>query len=204
MVQSRHILILILSMAAVACSKATPTFDLADEDSIPMPKFSGSTTKNITATSSGLTFQISGQCDPKIRALVALPVGVVTGFSTVGDYTVSSPTVNCSSAGTFSFELKSLSSLGFSGFTEGKVFEIQLKASTSAGYSKASKIMITYSLGGNKSIWLAAGGVHGGAIRATDSVVKADLTVNFTNSSNGSGPYPTDGTTTARFGAAAR
>lgn len=221
MVQVRRFLILIFASSVLACSKTTPTFDLLDESAIPQPKFSGSTTKNLTASSTTVTFTISGECDSKISALQARPVGVANAFSSVGDFTVAAPTINCSSGGTFTLQLKSLTDLGFSPLTEGSVYEIQLKGMTSAGLSRASTIRITYSRGGNTSIWLAAGGLHGNksgsannadkAFTATDGTISADLHLSFKNTTRTptafpapGGHYSTDGSVTARFGAASR
>lgn len=163
-----RILILILSVGAFGCTKATPTFELSDEGAIPQPKFSGSTTKTIKVNSPHSTFTVSGECDHKIRTIKGMLVSVTASYGAVSDLTVTAPSVNCSSTGTFSFQFKSLTDLGFSPIQEGRTYEIQLKGSTSAGMSRASKILITYDTGsGNKNIWIAGGGVPGSADSAS-------------------------------------
>lgn len=208
MIQSRF-LILVLALSAVACSKATPEFDVLDESAIPQPKFSGSTVKNVTVSSSTSTIAISGECDSKIKSIVARAVGLSSGFSALSDLTATAPTVACSNAGTFSFDLKSLSALGYSGFYDGKTFEIQLKGMTSSGLSRASSIIITYSTGaGNRDIWIAGGGIHGGgdsAFTATSAAIKAEIFVNHLSSrAPASGDYPKNTSIELRTGAGAR
>src|SRR5437868_5693491 len=111
-----RLLILILPFFVVGCSKTTPTFELTDEGAIPMPKFSGVTTKNITVSDATVTISVSGECDHKISSIKGMAVGIATAFSAVSDITASTPTVNCSSNGTFTLVFKSLTDLGFSGF----------------------------------------------------------------------------------------
>jgi hypothetical protein len=187
--QIRKALILFMAASAVACSKAKTDFELLDQDAIPQPKFSGQTVKNLTASSGSATFNISGECDPKIKSLKARPSPIVSTYASVSDYTVSAPTVNCSSSGTFSFELKSLTALGFTPLVEGHTYEIQLTGMTSAGLSRPSYIRITYQSGaGNRNIWLAAGGIHNAAasglgadaaMTASGGAFKAQVSINY-------------------------
>jgi hypothetical protein len=183
----RHkILILILSTITLGCSKGTPEFALLDQNVIPQPKFSGLTTKNISSSSDSETYQISGECDPKIRSLSAMPVNVVSSFSTIDSYTVSNATVNCASTGTFSFELKSLTALGYT-VSQNTTYEIQLRGLTSAGNSNPSYIRIRYTNPvGAPRLTLAGGGVHSASTlvgRRISSVnFNADVTMNYLHS----------------------
>ncbi len=163
MVQSR-ILILICTISALGCTKATPEFELLDQNSIPQPKFSGSTVKNITTSTDTATFAITGECDPKIQSLSALAVGLTTSFDSIDTLTVNPATVACSSAGTFAFELKSLSGIGYTAVLD-TTYEVQLRSVTSAGTSNPSTIRILYESAmvpaGAPRLRLAGGGIHG-------------------------------------------
>lgn len=190
-----RILILGFFSFGLACTKATPEFEQLDPNSIPQPKFSGATTKTVTVGSSASPVgTINGECDPKIKSIEAMIVGVATGFS--GDLTpvASSSTVSCSSVGTFTLQIKSLSDLGFSPLVLGNTYEIQLKGMTSAGLSRASSIYIQYmSSLGNPNIRVTGGGIHGGAIRATDGTYQAEIQVqNVTKSTAGASSISTD------------
>lgn len=86
---------------------------------------------------------------------------------------VSGISTTCAQDGKFSFELKSLSALGFS-VSEGAVFEIQLRAETSAGSSKPSSIKVLYTAGagGTRPMLITSGGsesalVTGGSLSAS-------------------------------------
>lgn len=194
-----RVLILGQFLFALACTKATPEFELLDQNAIPQPKFNGATVKNLTTSSSALTFAITGECDQKIRSIQAKAVNATASFAALDSVANSSPTVQCSSNGTFSFTLKSLTGLGFASLTLGNTYEVQLVGMTSAGLSRPSSIYISYSNGtGNPNLKITAGGIHGGgdnAFMATDGTAfKAELHVGFTSKSDpGAGNMPTDG-----------
>lgn len=157
---------LIVGLFLAGCTKANPTFDLLDADAIPQPKFNGSTVKMIASNSASDTYAISGQCDPKISSITGLVVGVQSAFDSLSTLSTSGATIQCSSNGTFSFDLKSLTDLGFT-VTADSTYEIQLRAVTSAGTSKPSYIRITYSTGhGGPRIQIAGGGITGSADQA--------------------------------------
>ena len=184
----------------LACTKATPEFDLLDPNAIPQPKFDGATVKHLTTGSGALTFSITGECDPKIKSIQAKAINASAMFSALDSVATSLPTVNCSSNGTFSFTLKSLTGLGYSPLTLGNTYEIQFKGLTSAGLSNPSSIYILYSNGvGNPHMRLAGGGVHGGGQNASRAVgigFQADLHVNYIAKPDpGAGNMPTDGST---------
>lgn len=205
MVQSRWILILVL-FGALGCSKATPTFDLLDEGAIPMPRFNGATVKNLSATSGSQEFTINGECDRKITSIKAQVAGVTTTFTSLSDFSVTAPVIACSSTGTFTFKLKSLSALGFTNLTDGTRYEVRLRGMTSSGLSRASVIYITYGTGlGNKHIRIAGGGVHGGgddASRAQDATFKAEISVSHTAKQDPlTSAYPAGGGFILRTGA---
>lgn len=207
--QLRKTLVLFMAVSTMACSKAKTEFELSDQDAIPQPKFSGQTVKNLTATSGSVTFSISGECDPKIRSLKAKATSLVSSYVSVSDYAVTAPTVNCSSGGTFSFQLKSLSALGFSPLVENQTYEIQLTGMTSAGMSRPSYIRIIYSSGaGNRNIWLAGGGIHNAAtsgnnadsaMTASGGSFKAEVSINFL--AKDPTAYPAGGSFKARVSA---
>jgi hypothetical protein len=129
-----------------------------NEDAIPRPKFSGSTTKNLATSDSSATFGIQGECDPKIRSILGSATGTNATFDSLSSLAVSGVTVTCATDGKFSFTLKSLSDLGFT-VTEGETYEVQLRAETSGGTSKPSYIRIFYgaSAGGQRPILITSG-----------------------------------------------
>lgn len=187
-----RILILGFLSFGLACTKATPEFEQLDPNSIPQPKFNGATAKTVTIGSSASPVgTINGECDPKIKSIQAMIVGVATGFS--GDLSpiATSSTVSCTSAGTFTLQIKSLSDLGFSPLVLGHTYEIQLKGMTSAGLSRASSIYIQYmSSLGNPNIRVTGGGIHGGALRATDGTYQAEIQLSIV----GTASISSDGT----------
>ncbi|MCB9072249.1 MAG: hypothetical protein H6623_01410 [Bdellovibrionaceae bacterium] len=154
-------LILVL-FSALSCSKVNPDFDTIDSDKIPQPLFLGSSVKQIYTASDSITFDINGECDPKISNLKGSATGSSTTISSVRDLSVSDIKMNCTSNKKFSFELKSLAALGYT-VSENAVYEIQLVGVTSAGDSKPSKIIITYSsaLGGKRNTVVTSGGTGG-------------------------------------------
>lgn len=162
---ARFCIILIAALAASACTKANPDLDQLGDDNIPRPLFNGSTTKEITTGSSSATFQISGECDVKIRSIIGMAVGVagapltLASIPDVSSLATNGASVKCAEDGTFSFELKSLSALGYT-VAEGTTYEILLRSSTRAGISKPSKILVTYSTasGGKRPIMITSGG----------------------------------------------
>jgi hypothetical protein len=178
MVQLR-ILILIMAASALACSKATPQFDLLDPNAIPQPKFSGATVKSINSSSDTDTYAITGECDPKIQSITAMAVGVASSFASLDSVAASAPTVACSSSGTFSFSLKSLVTLGYS-VAEGTTYEIQLKGFTSAGLSNPSYIRIRYaSPVSAPRLMISGGGVHSTPTNEGRRLSSMSMTPNF-------------------------
>lgn len=171
-----------------------------------MPKFSGATVKNLSTTSTARTFNIQGECDRKITGLKAQAVGVTSTFSAVSELSVGTPVIQCSSQGTFSFELKSLNALGFTSINDGDRFEIRLRATTSSGLSRASLIYITYGSGmGNKHIRIAGGGIHGGgnaASRAQNGQFQVEISVSHSAKQDPlTSVYPSDASFILRTGA---
>lgn len=197
-----RILILGIWISGVACTKAEPEFEALDPNSIPQPKFSGLTVKYLTTGSGALTFNISGECDPKIKSIAAAAVNGSATFSALDSVANSAPTVTCAANGTFSFQMKSLNALGFAPLVLGQTYEVQLKGMTSAGPSRASSIYILYSNGvGNPNIRVTGGGIHGGGANAGAATDGATYSVQSIRVSPvsltvpGPGAIPTDGTT---------
>lgn len=159
MVQFRHFLILVISFLAAACTKANPEFALLDGN-LPQPKFNGSTTKTIHTTSDSDTFNIAGECDPKIKSLTMKPVGLSAVFAPADIFTVTPATVNCASNGAFTFELKSISGLGY--ISAGPDYEIQVRGVTVLGEGPSSFIRIHFSNPvAAPRLLMSGGGVHG-------------------------------------------
>ena len=160
----------------MACTQATTDFEVLNEDSIPRPQFSGATTKSLQTSSDALTFQINGECDPKVRNIIGSAVGTASTFSNISALTVSGINVTCSTDRKFSFELKSLASLGYT-VSEGSVYEIQLRSETSGGTSKPSFIRIRYTsaMGGTRPTLITSGGT--GSTLATGSGISASVRV---------------------------
>jgi hypothetical protein len=176
-----RIALLCLSLIiASGCTKATPEFETLNEDSIPWPTFNGQKTKNIVTGDAAETFVINGECNSKIRDLTGIAVGTTSSFSAVDALAVSGISVTCSSDGKFSFTLKSLTDLGYTP-TEGTVYEIQLRGSTTAGMSKASSIKILYSTsaGSTRPIRVASGAVIGGGdtVQASGASFKGEFRI---------------------------
>lgn len=196
-----RILVLGFSILAVACTKATPEFDLLDVNAIPQPKFNGTTVKQISTSSTSSTFLINGECDPKISAISGLAVGVNSSFSDLNSLATSAATVSCTSSGTFSFEMKSLTGLGFTP-VQGQTYEVQLRGQTVAGQSNPSYIRITYTVGnGGPRILISGGGIHGGgsdAHAASGGTYKAVVRVN--NYANNTGSLTSDAMSTKSGG----
>lgn len=161
----------------MACTQATPDFEVLSEDSIPRPKFAGSTTKTLQTFSDSVTFQINGECDPKVRNIIGTAVGTATTFSNMNSLTVAGLNVTCSTDKKFSFELKSLSALGYTA-TEGRVYEIQLRSETSGGTSKPSYIRILYTsaAGGIRPTLITSGGT-GSTLASHASGISASVRV---------------------------
>lgn len=148
-------------LSALGCTKGVPGFELLDVESIPQPLFdNGSTSKTLQSATGAETPQIDGTCDGKIRAITAQAMDIDTLPGFLDNVTVSPASVTCSSNGKFSFQLKSLTGLGYA-LTEGKTYEIQFRSVTSAGASRASTLKIRYSTeagSGSKRIHLTQGG----------------------------------------------
>ncbi len=178
----RDCLILGFLLVTAACTEGTPNFVTLDEDMIPRPKFSGAFVRTLQTYSDALTFQINGECDPKIRRLTGTAVGTSTTFANIDALTVSGISVSCSADQKFSFELKSLAALGYT-VSEGTVYEIQLRGETSAGSSKPSFIRILYSAasGGVVPTLITAGGTGGHLAIGTSGV---SASVRITNKMN--------------------
>lgn len=185
-------LILIPFAASISCTKATPTFALLDVNNIPQPMFAGSTSKTIVATKEDTTFAIQGECDPKIRDIMGQALGATGAFGNMKAIAKSTVTVACASTGKFSFELKSLQSLGYKA-QDGETYEIELRADTSAGVSNPSYIRITYNpaQGGYRPVLLTGGSTFG----ATGGTFSADVRVSAKES-----PVATGGAFSAKVG----
>lgn len=139
----RRLLLLLLASLLVGCTKGTTEFTTLDSSNLPQPLFNGAMSTSLSATSDATTFSISGQCDSKIRSIQAQIIGVGDTQTDLNHVATSSPTVTCTSNGTFSFTLKSLADLGFT-VAENQTYEVQLRGDTSVGLSNASTIMIKF------------------------------------------------------------
>jgi hypothetical protein len=173
----RSRLILGIFLFSAACTKATPDFEVLDEDRVPRPKFAGSYTKSLQTFSDSATYQINGECDPKVRSITGSAVGSVSASAwDINGITVSGINLTCSQDGKFSFELKSLASLGYAP-TEGTVYEIQLKSETSGGTSKPSsiKILFTSGAGGTRPVLVTSGGT--GAVLPSNGSLSSSVRV---------------------------
>lgn len=163
-VKSRALLygVFLLSMG---CTKGVPDFSTLDESSVPQPLFSGSTTKVILVGSANALIPVSGECDPKITDLLAIPVGVASP-SSLSSYVTGAITVACSSTGTFSFTLSSLSAIGFS-IVDNSIYEIQLRGVTSGGISRASTIRLSFAqVGKPQRVYITSGSNESNAVGA--------------------------------------
>jgi len=179
----KYCLILGSLVMSMACTKATPDFEVLNEDSVPQPQFSGSTTKTLQTSSDSVTFQINGECDAKVRNITGSAVGTASTFSNMNSLTAAGLSVTCSMDKKFSFELKSLAALGYT-VAEGQVYEIQLRSETSGGTSKPSYIRILYTsaAGGVHPILITSGGT--GSTLATDVGSGISASVRVTNKMN--------------------
>lgn len=187
MMVSRVRLILGISLFSVACTKATPDFEAIGGDKIPRPKFAGTYLKSIQTYSDTLTFQINGECDSRVRSITGIAVGSVSASAwSTTSVAVSGINATCAQDGKFTFELKSLSALGFTA-TEGAVFEIQLRSETAAGSSNPSSIKVLYTsaAGGSRPVLVTSGGT--GATLASGGTLTASVRItNKINRSPGS------------------
>jgi hypothetical protein len=191
-------LILASCLSLMACSKGgAPELSVIDSRSIPWPTFSGSNQYNIATHSDKTTFHISGQCDPKITSIVGKAVGPGSAWD-MAAIAVSNADIRCAVDGTFSFDLKSLSDLGFTAVANG-TYDVQICGVTSAGLSQPSTIRIT-TLPGRNPVSVNAGST--GKQMVTDGIVgglSAQLKVgNQTNDS--AGPLSNDGSLTKTDG----
>lgn len=159
----------------MSCTKGQPDIQMISEDAIPRPLFTGNamnnrTLKPIITDSSTTGFQIDGECDPKIASIQGLAVGSSNSQISSVDFFASSVSISCSSDGRFSFQLKSLTDLGYTP-VEGTVYVIELRGVTSGGISKPSIIRITYttSMGGHTPTLITSGGTGSGAMINTVS-----------------------------------
>lgn len=172
--------LLLASFFLAGCTATTPEMELLDSSAIPQPLFYGSKVQNVTTDSSTATFSISGQCDTKISAIVGIAVGTTGTLSTLNDIAVAPATVECSNNGTFSFDLKNLTDLGYT-VSEGQTYEVQLRGVTTAGVSNPSSIRIYYTtVRGANRIILTGGAIHGGgdsANKATSGLFSANIFV---------------------------
>jgi hypothetical protein len=171
-----------MTAGALGCTKGTPNFsDLGNAD-LPQPIFNGgSTEQSLTANTASQTFAISGTCDPKIRDITGFAVGTNSAFATLQAMSTGTVNVQCSTQGTFSFTLKSLTDLGYTP-VNGQICDIQLRAVTKAGISNPSTIHITFSTTGGadpKHLMITSGGTAGfstggnfkARIRVTNKIV---------------------------------
>lgn len=170
-------LITLMTALNLGCTKGAPNFASLGADNIPMPMFSGRTETSLTATSSTETFAISGDCDSKIRDITGQANGTATAFSSLAAMAASGVSVDCGATGHFSFTLKSLLDLGYTP-VNGKTYDIQLRAVTSAGTSNPSTIHITYAAGG-VPFTITSGGTASSSVErvATGSAFKAEIRI---------------------------
>jgi len=160
----RRIFLMIGMCSVLGCAKGTPTLETISDGSLPQPRFSGQTSKAFS-TSVDRTFDVQGECDPKIREIVAIAPTISSSNSST--ITVGGINVSCSADGKFSLTLKKLQDMGFA-LASPSIYNIELRGITDGGISKASVISITYNtaLGGTHLTLVTAGGT--GANRPTD------------------------------------
>lgn len=140
---SRIILIFSTAAAVVGCTKSSPSFEGLDSSNLPQPLFNGRSSVIKETASPATLYQVDGQCDPRIRDIVA---SVREGSSASGPLNTiaTSVSVQCATHGRFSFVLKSLTGLGITP-AEGQTYHVDLRAVTLGGLSQASTINIHFS-----------------------------------------------------------
>lgn len=165
-------------LSVVGCTKTAPEFEVLDEDRIPRPQFAGNTVLSLSTSNSASTFNIQGECDQKIRAIMGQAIGSAVSFSGLSALAVSGISVTCAADQKFSFTLKSLADLGFTP-QAGETYEVQLRGETSAGISKPSSIKITFTAAGLRTILAGPGGLQSPNVVATtgDGLIKAEVRV---------------------------
>ncbi len=174
--------LVVVMMFSLGCTKGTPTFENLDNSTLPQPKLSGQTSKNVLTTSAGATSDISGECDPKIQDILATVVGVANSSSVGLSSIATSVLVKCSNSGTFSFTLKSLTNLGVT-LVENKTYVIELRGVTIAGVSRPSQLNLLYApTGGSgpKRFVLTSGGTEStstGPRIATSTLYQAEVRI---------------------------
>ncbi|NJL25983.1 MAG: hypothetical protein HC902_13000 [Calothrix sp. SM1_5_4] len=192
----------VVFLAGAGCTKVDPGFENLGDDNIPRPTFSGQTTLSLESGSETQTYEVSGECDSKIRSLTGAAVGAASIFNAVDGLTIAGVDVNCASmgtSGTFKFTLKSLKDLGFNP-QEGRTYEIQLRGVTVGGMSKPSVIRIRYSAANGTRpapVTVSAGGTR----TASGGAYKAEFRVNFMTQE---APSSIGGSYKVKFGNAAR
>lgn len=141
----RWLSILILTVAALGCTKAIPQFDLLVSEGIPRPLFGGLTTKNQTVSDPSAVIPVSGTCDPT-------HIDVAFKFSTSSVWGTASAladggtaTVDCAGTGTFSFNLPSLVTMGHSPGTSVTV-TLEARGVTSGAVSNSSFLNLVYTV----------------------------------------------------------
>lgn len=140
-----------------ACSKGQPAFQLISDEAIPRPTMEKSYVKHITTGDSSRTFDIAGECHPKVSDIKATVVGSSASALSLRE-SAQNVTIACSSNQTFNFTLRNLTDLGFT-IADNTTYEIQLQSVTSAGLSKPSSILIRFkqNAGGEKAISVVSG-----------------------------------------------
>ena len=131
-------------LLSVGCTKGTPDFATLDENSVPQPTFGGGATlTNITVTSPAAAIPVTGDCNSRISALVAVTVGGNTAMS-LASMVSGGVQVDCTSTGHFSFTLTNIAALGFV-LVDEQSYDIQLRGVTAGGISRPSTIHLKYS-----------------------------------------------------------
>ena len=139
----RFNLVLVLAMALAACTNAQPEFTTLE--GVPQPLYFGKTSHQITVVDPNLDIPVTGSCDPRVTQLEFR----IQGYQNWGPASqVASGAVSedCKTTGTFSFSLKSLSSMGVWNLTQSVRFNLEAKSIYSVGDSQISQLKIEYIL----------------------------------------------------------
>lgn len=140
----RFFLILVCLGPALACTNAKPQFSNM-ESSFPAVFYFGKTNHTIMIVDPGLDTTVSGTCDKRTQSLQFKIEGYHDWDS--ASFFASGPIVeSCQSTGTFSFDLKSLNSMGTWNTSQSVRFSLLAKASYSMGESSISRLNIDYSV----------------------------------------------------------
>ena len=130
-------------IALIACTNAKPQFSALE--GIPQPLFFGKTNHSINVVDPNLDIAISGSCDARVSSL-SFQIQGYQNWADASNFASGAVIEDCKGGGTFSFNLKSLNSMGVWNLAQTVRFTLEAKSTYSVGDSAISQLQVEYVL----------------------------------------------------------